>query len=130
MGGAFHWGGDFLGGGARPGVQASPPACGSEACSRPATSSLAAGGTGGPVHGPSGRGEGGRGSERQRVRPGGRGGAGPVHIHLEEEDGRTEDHRDGGTFEVSRGLFIPRRKNAVMNLLVTRLLMMCSKHSF
>uniref|UniRef100_A0A8D1KHS5 5'-nucleotidase n=1 Tax=Sus scrofa TaxID=9823 RepID=A0A8D1KHS5_PIG len=95
VGGAFHWGGDFLGGGARPGVQASPPACGSEACSRPATSSLAAGGTGGPVHGPSGRGEGGRGSERQRVRPGGRGGAGPVHIHLEKEDGpEDQDHRD------------------------------------
>lgn len=46
-------------------------------------------------HGPRGRGQDGGGGQRQRVRPGGRRGAGPVHLHYEEEDGQEdEDHRD------------------------------------
>ncbi|XP_049750035.1 retinitis pigmentosa 9 protein isoform X2 [Loxodonta africana] len=50
----------------------------------------------GPVRGPGGLGEDRRGGERQRLLPGGGGGAGPVYIHLEEEDGAAEDedHRD------------------------------------
>lgn len=50
----------------------------------------------GPVYEPGGGGQGGRSSERQCVSPGGREGAGPVHIHLEEEDGAEDQHRGGG----------------------------------
>lgn len=53
------------------------------------------GGTWGSIHGPCGSGQGGRGSERQHVLPGGKGGSGPEHTHLEEEDGvEDQDHWD------------------------------------